>query len=208
LINEEPVVNETPSPSSSESPAEAPSDAELIRKQLEEKTAEAAKLLSSWQRERADFLNYQRMADRERAEIADRTACRIIGGVLAVVDDFDRALATLPTTYKDDPWVQGLRMVRDKFDAYLKSNDVCHITSKGETFDPRFHEAITQVEGEEGKVLDELRKGYKHKETVLRPSLVVVGQGQKAEPSEKHRKTTKEARDTKKKEPHESAQGG
>jgi molecular chaperone GrpE len=208
LINEERLEKDMPDTPVPDAAPGALSEIEQLRKQLEEKTGEAARLLSNWQRERADFLNYQKVADRERAEIADRTACRVIGGVLSVVDDFDRALTTLPAAYQEDPWVKGLLMVRAQFDAYLKANDVCHIGSRGQAFDPRLHEAITQAEGEEGKVLDELRPGFMFKDTVLRPSLVVVGQGQKAEPPEKPRKTVKEPREAKKKESHENAQGG
>lgn len=206
MTYEETNSNITPGPE--DTPAVAPPEIETLRKQLEEKTAEAARLLSNWQRERADYLNYQKLAERERTETADRTACRIIGGLLATIDDFDRALALMPAAYQDDPWVKGLKMVREQLESYLKANEVCYITSKGEAFDPRLHEAITQAEGEEGRVLDELRRGYRLKDTILRPSLVVVGQGQKAELPEKHRKPGKETRDVKRKEPHESAQGG
>jgi molecular chaperone GrpE len=74
-------------------------------------------------------------------------------------------------------WVDGLRLIYRKLQATLETQGLTEIKSVGETFDPAVHEAVTQAEGEEGKVIEELQKGYKLHDRVIRPALVVVGRG-------------------------------
>jgi molecular chaperone GrpE len=74
-------------------------------------------------------------------------------------------------------WVDGIRLIQRKLQAVLEAKGVVQVKTVGEQFDPAFHEAVIQVEGEEGKVIGELQKGYKLYDRVIRPALVTVGKG-------------------------------
>ena len=74
-------------------------------------------------------------------------------------------------------WFDGVRLIYRKLLALLESAGVQPIKTEGETFDPKFHEAVAHVEGEENKVISEVQRGYLLHERVLRPAMVVVGKG-------------------------------
>jgi len=83
----------------------------------------------------------------------------------------------VPSGLKKFTWVEGIKLIYNKLKAILEAQGLAEIKAKGELFDPHLHEAVMRREGEEGVVVEDIQKGYKFKDRVLRPSMVVVGQG-------------------------------
>ena len=75
------------------------------------------------------------------------------------------------------PWVDGVKLIYKKFHSILESMGVEEVCALGEPFDPALHEAVAHMQGEEGKVINEVQKGYRLKDKLVRPSQVVVGKG-------------------------------
>ena len=102
----------------------------------------------------------------------------LIRKVLAVADDFDRAIEARPATVADDPWFQGIAAIDRKLRLLLDSEGVTPIdASPGRPFDPREHEAIANVpdaDQPEGAIVEEIRRGYRLRDRVIRPALVAV----------------------------------
>ncbi len=157
--------------------AEATEEVESLKKALAEEKEKAEKYLSNWQRAQADFVNYKRRIEQERAEVVNYANSAFILGILPIVDDLERALASVPDELAESTWVEGIRHIYRKLQGALESQGVSVIEAEGKDFDPNFHEAVMMVEGEEGKVIGETLKGYKLHNRVIRPSKVMVGKG-------------------------------
>jgi len=95
--------------------------------------------------------------------------------LLTILDDLERAFVSVPRQLMGLTWVDGVRLIHRKFQAILETQGLSEIEAEGQPFDPALHEAVMYGEGEEGIVIDEVQKGYKFKNRVIRPSLVVVG---------------------------------
>ena len=138
----------------------------------------AAENLDGWQRARAEFANYKRRVEAERAELAASASANALKRVLPAVDDFERAMQTLPDELKDNPWVSGLSMVQRKLNAALEQSGITPLaTNPGDAFDPNVHEAITHEESDQfasGQIIGEVQRGYKIGDRVLRPAMVRV----------------------------------
>ena len=143
-------------------------------------------LTEALKRERADFANYRRRTDAERADYARFAKTDLITRLLEVLDTFDRALETVPAQYKGEPWVEGIWLVERKLRDILKSEGLEEVDSAGKPFDPHIHEAIGHVESRapEGTVVDEVRKAYKLHDKIIRPALVTVAKGPSDEEQE------------------------
>ena len=167
--------------------AKGPSRAELIHKldelqqQLDESQAQAEEHMRAWQRTAADYSNYKRRTDEERDTVAVFANALLIGKLLAVLDDFDRALDHVPPD-TDDAWVEGVRLVERKLRSVLEAEGVTPIESIGQPFDPNVHEAVVHEETADypdNHVIDELQRGYRLHDRVLRPALVKVANNPK-----------------------------
>jgi molecular chaperone GrpE len=134
--------------------------------------------LSALQRERAEFQNFKRRTTEERMRDLGLAGEDLIRKVLAVADDFDRAIEARPATVADDPWFQGIAAIDRKLRLLLDSEGVTPIdATPGRPFDPREHEAIANVPGTgqpEGSIVEEIRRGYRLRDRVIRPALVAV----------------------------------
>jgi molecular chaperone GrpE len=132
--------------------------------------------LRSWQRAAADFSNYKRRTEEDR-RVADLFANAVLlGRLLAVLDDFDRALDNVPEDAHES-WVEGVRLVERKLRGVLEAEGVTPIEAIGQPFDPNLHEAVVHeetAEAPDNTVIGEVQKGYLLHERVLRPSLVRV----------------------------------
>jgi len=149
-----------------------------------ESEAEIARLSEELRRERdallralADFDNYRRRTERDRATAAQSGKRDVIVSLLAVLDDFDRALQHMG----DAPLsvAQGMEAIQRNLIAVLERNGVTRFNSVGETFDPHFHDAIGTVPSDgmkPGTITEELQSGYKWGDEVLRPARVRVAQ--------------------------------
>ena len=153
-------------------------DLESLKKALEEAKEKAEKYLANWQRAEADFINYKRRSEQERAEMASLANATLITGLLPVLDDLERALEKASDDFDGPTWVEGIRLIYRKLKGVLEDQGLLEIEAEGKEFDPNLHEAVMCVEGEEGKVCEEIQKGYKLGDRLLRPSRVKVGKEQ------------------------------
>jgi len=159
-------------------------DTETLKQALVEEKARAEANLAGWQRVQADFINYKRRTEQEKEEIGKQANSMLILSLLPVLDDLERALTSIPDELAELSWVDGVRLIEHKFRATLEAQGLSPIKALGEPFDPNIHEAAMQGKGREGIVIEELQKGYKFRDRVIRPARVVVGSGEGEEKGE------------------------
>ena len=162
------------------SPTKLLADIEQLKAELEATRAKADEYLAGLQRERAEFANYKRRTGEERQAMLGLASEDLIRKVLALADDFDLAIEARPPAVASDPWVEGVVAIDRKLRALLESEGVSQIdASPGTPFDPREHEAVANVPGTGrpgGEIVEELRRGYRLRDRVIRPALVAVAE--------------------------------
>lgn len=137
---------------------------------------ERDELLDRLLRKTAEFDNYRKRIDRERREQAEWAAADLLADVLAVADDFERALAA-EAPPEAEAWKAGLELIHRQLQDLLKKRGVTPIDAVGTDFDPHLHQAVAYDEtpgAREGEVVAELRRGYRLGDRLLRPSMVKV----------------------------------
>ncbi|HLE58893.1 MAG TPA: nucleotide exchange factor GrpE [Candidatus Limnocylindria bacterium] len=152
-----------------------------LTREMETLRAEADEHLRSWQRAAADLSNVRRRADEEREALTVFANALLLAKLLPVLDDFDRALASVPADVHEG-WVDGIRLVERKLRAALESEGVTPIPAEGQPFDPKLHEAVVHEETAaypDNQVIGELQRGYRLRDRVLRPALVRVANNPK-----------------------------
>lgn len=149
--------------------------------QLNKAREDAQKYLANWQRAEADFQNYKKRSDQEREELRRFGNVSLIINLLPVIDDFERAFSSLDSHLAGLSWFDGMYLIYRKLAQLLENAGVRPIEADGQSFDPRYHEAVAHVDGEEGKVISVVQRGYKLHDRVLRPAMVVVGKGKTEE---------------------------
>jgi molecular chaperone GrpE len=154
---------------------EAPAAEKSLADQLAEEREKTQSYMASWQRSAADFQNYKRRVEQEREELSRLASAALIMNLLPLVDDLERALQNVDARLAGLTWVDGIRLIHRKFQALLDMSGVTEIEADGQSFDPTVHEAVMFGDGEDGKVLSVVQKGYKLGGRVLRPAMVVVG---------------------------------
>lgn len=147
---------------------------------LAEEKAKAEGYLANWQRAQADFINYKKRAEQEKEEFVKFANGALMSSLLPVLDDLERALVSLPAELQDLTWVDGIRLIDRKLRTTLEAQGLKEIEAVGKEFDPNIHEAVRQEAGKEGIVTEELQKGYRLHDRVIRPTMVVVGNGEAA----------------------------
>ena len=163
------------------------SEQENLQEELEKATAQAAEYLDGWQRTQAEFSNYKKRQETERAQMMVLASAGLLYKLLPVVDDFERALSTMPPHLDQLTWSEGILMIKHKLDAILESEGVKPIETAGQAFDPHYHEAVTHEEApgyEEDQIIGQVQKGYTLGERVLRPALVRVAKAPAAQPEQ------------------------
>ncbi len=151
---------------------------EQVRQLLVEEQQKSASHLDSYQRARADYENLKRRTQAEKTTLNAEARERILVKLLPVVDDFERALQSVPENLKNEPWLNGVSMIEKKLKTLLDQEAVAEIPSLGEEFNPRFHEAVHKDEDGEGDkdvVTAVYQKGYKLGDKVIRAAVVKVG---------------------------------
>lgn len=140
--------------------------------------AELADLKDKYLRLMAEFDNYRKRTIREKSELIKTASEDVIKAVLPVLDDMDRATDLFDKTDGVVFEKEGILLIFNKLQKILASKGLQAIETKGEGFDVDLHECITQIPApdQQGKVVDELEKGYRLGEKVIRFSKVVVGQ--------------------------------
>ena len=168
------------------SPTKLLADIEQLTHERDEARRQGEEFVSLLQRERAEFANFRRRTAEERERELGLAGEDLIRKVLAIADDFDLAIEARPAAVADDPWVGGVTAIDRKLRALLESEGVNQIdASRGTRFDPREHDAIANVPGSglrDGEIVEEIRRGYRLRDRVLRPALVAVAEG--GEPGE------------------------
>ena len=143
----------------------------------------ASEYLDALQRERANFINYRRRADQEKAETAQYATAGLVKKLLPVLDDFDRALAAIPEAErKGNSWVDGVELISRKLHNILEQEGVAPIEALGQPFDPNLHEAVAFEDNSDGgdhpdTVSEVFSKGYTMRDRVIRPAMVKVSRG-------------------------------
>ena len=130
-------------------------------------------------RQMAEFENFRKRSEKEKAAMFETGAKSVIEKILPVVDNFERGLATIPEEEKGNAFAEGMQLIYKQLQTELENLGVTPIEAVGKEFDPNFHNAVMQMESEEyesGVVAQELLKGYTYKETVVRHSMVAVVQ--------------------------------
>ena len=160
-----------------------------LREELAQAQSQAAEYLDGWQRARAEFANYKRRVEAERDELRRVGNEVLLLKLLPVVDDFDRAFRTIPQELANVPWVNGINMIFRKLQAILESENVTPIEATGQPFNPLLHEAVMQeetVEHPDEHVIEEIQRGYRLGERVLRPAMVKVASNPNHPEGENH----------------------
>jgi len=133
-------------------------------------------LIDQLQRERADFANFRRRVDGERALARQHASRDILLRVLPVLDDFDRAMAAVPADQPETGWISGTRMVGKKLASVLEAAGVTPVPALGERFDPALHEAVATEPGSAADhVVEVYQGGYRLAGNLLRPAMVKTG---------------------------------
>lgn len=153
-------------------PTEAQDELTSLREQL-------AELQDKLLRAKAEAQNVTRRAQQEKADAIRYGNAELLKSLLAVVDDFERSLAAAQATHKVKAVVEGVRLVYEKLTKLLKDQGVEVIEAAGKPFDPTEHAAMMQQPSNEhppGTVIQEVQRGYRYGDRVLRPAHVVVSQ--------------------------------
>lgn len=160
------------------SPAALTAQLEAVSAERDDAAAKADDYLASLQRERAEFTNFRRRTADERQQERGLAGVDLIAKVLVLADDFDRALESRPADFADNAWVEGIAAIDRKLRLLLESEGVGAVEAlPGTAFDPREHEAIVSVPGTgraEGEIVEEVRRGYRLRDRLIRPALVAV----------------------------------
>jgi molecular chaperone GrpE len=168
-------------------PTKLLADIETLSGELSAAKTQSDEYLAALQRERAEFLNYKRRTAEERERDLGLAAESLIRKVLALADDFDRAIEARPESIATDPWFEGVAAIDRKLRTLLESEGVSPIdVQPGTPFDPREHDAIANVPGtgrQEGEIVEQVRRGYRLRDRVLRPALVAVAAAPAAAPT-------------------------
>jgi molecular chaperone GrpE len=145
--------------------------------ELEKKEKLAEEYLEDLRRLKAEFENFKKRIQREKSEFIKYANEELIRDLLPILDDFDRAIKATNNRQDFDSLLEGVKLISNQLYNVLERRGLRRYDSIGEEFDPRKHEAISQVEVEntpEGIVIEEFQKGFLLKEKIIRPAKVCV----------------------------------
>ena len=148
-------------------------------KKLEALENQKKELEDKVMRQMAEFENYRKRTEKEKATMFEMGAKSVIEKMLPVVDNFERGLASVPEENQTDPIYEGMNLIYKQLMGELDKLGVKPIEALGQEFNPDLHNAVMQVESEEyeeGIVAQELQKGYTYRDSVVRHSMVAVAQ--------------------------------
>lgn len=147
-----------------------PEEIEICCKEREE-------YLNGWRREKANFINFKKEETERVQALLEYRLEVLISEIIPIIDNFENAEKNIPEEERNDNgYIKGLLMIKRDLNNFLKNQGVEEMECMGEIFDPNFHEAIETVESDEksGVIVEEVAKGYKIKNKVLRPAKVKV----------------------------------
>jgi molecular chaperone GrpE len=167
----EPLVE---TPEESQVQADPASALETVAAERDRLLEEKNDLLDRLLRRQAEFDNFRRRADREKAEVIEYANSESVGAIVPILDDFERALKVGDT---DSEYARGMELIYQRLSDALKKLGLEPISAKGQKFDPHVHHAVDRVEtadAEEDTILDEYQRGYNFRGRLLRPAMVKV----------------------------------
>ncbi len=173
----EEVVQET----NEQTAAEETTIEDVQAESLDARYAELEKQIEEHQqrfvRAQADFDNFRRRTMKEKEELGQYASMKLIGQLLPIIDNFERAIAASAMNNDFESLAKGVDMIFRQLEQTLEQEGLKAMNAVGEPFNPEFHQAIMQVETdeyEEGIVVEEVQKGYVLKDKVIRPAMVKV----------------------------------
>lgn len=149
----------------------------FFKKKKDKKDEKIEELTDRVKRQMAEFDNFRKRTEKEKASMYEIGAREIIEKILPVVDNFERGLAAVPEEEKDSPFADGMIKIYKQMMTVFEEMGVKAIDAVGEEFNPDYHNAVMHVEDEEAGenvVVEEFQKGYLYKDHVVRHSMVKV----------------------------------
>ena len=149
------------------------------KEKKDKKDEKIEELTDQVKRQMAEFDNFRKRTEKEKSTMYEVGAKSVVEKILPVVDNFERGLQTIPEEDAGTPFAEGMQMIYKQLITSLEQIGVTPIEAVGEEFNPELHNAVMQVESDEfesGVVAQELQKGYKYRDSVVRHSMVGVVQ--------------------------------
>jgi molecular chaperone GrpE len=185
-------IPKEPAEQQKQEPQNPPADSEIhvehkkdkLHKQIDKLRAEKDEVFARLQRLSADYQNYQKRTAKQIAESITYEKEVVIKSLLPVLDNLDHTIINTEKLKDSGEVLKGIKIIYDQFLAVLKTHGVEQIIAVGAKFDPECHQAVMQKsepDKEDGAVLEELRKGYRLGDKILRPASVIVNK-KKEEP--------------------------
>jgi molecular chaperone GrpE len=156
-------------------PAEGAPESETARL-----TKERDELKDLLLRKSAEFDNYRKRTDRERATLSESIAAGVLEELLPLLDDLERALNVDAAATSSDAYRKGVELIQRQLADLIRKRGVTPIEALGADFDPNYHQAVSYEPAEgrrDGEVIEEFRRGYMIGDRLLRPSMVKVAKG-------------------------------
>ena len=144
---------------------------EKTTKELDDTKSRLDEYTDTLKRLQAEFENYMKRVEKERTEMQSCASEGVVRKLLIVMDDFDNALKQM----KEGEDKEGMKMIAKNIKKLLDDEGIRPIECIGKNFDPYKHEVVQRVEGDEGRIIEEVQKGYMLKDKVIRTSKVKIG---------------------------------
>ncbi len=143
---------------------------------IEELEQQIAELTEALKRERADVINVRRRHDEQMAGVRELVKVQVVGQLLPIIDNFERALKHVPKDFEENDYIDGIQGIVKQFEKSLNELGVERIKTVGEHFNPELHEAVGMEDGD-GEleiVSEELQAGFKIGDNIIRHAMVKV----------------------------------
>jgi molecular chaperone GrpE len=151
---------------------------EMLQESLKAEQAKSEEYLNRLKYLQADFENYRRRVEKDFQEMTQRSNERLVTNLVTVLDDLERAIDTGRETENVKSLLEGVHMVYKNLCTILEREGLTRVEAVGKPFDPKTHEILAKVRTydckEDGKVIEEARKGYMFRGKVIRPSIVKI----------------------------------
>lgn len=150
---------------------------EQLKLKLEKAESSSKDYLDKLQRSMAEFDNFRKRTNVEKASMYENGARDTIEKLLPILDNFERAILSTPEEDKNSAMFKGIDMIFNQMVETFKNMGVEEVAGVGETFDPNIHNAVLHIDDDrfgENVVAEVMQKGYKYKDKIIRPSMVKV----------------------------------
>lgn len=163
-----------------------PTPLERLQQQLDEKSREAAENYDKWLRLRAEFENFKKRMQKEKADLMKFSNESLLKSILPILDNLERAIDHGKGARENTYLLEGLEITLKQFLNTLERFGVKPLSARGEVFDPEKHEALSQEESDQepNRVISEVEKGYIYHDRLLRPARVIVSKEKVASKTE------------------------